>query len=585
MKNEKVQVTELWDIEVTKDEVRKHLPEAEYDTCDTMDEIITMSDGIRLATCISSPDLQKKWPVVLWRTPYVYFEWIKPLYQQIFAEHGYALALVYARGCVHSEGEFLAFEEDRDGREVLDWVGRQPWCDGNVVTMGASYCGNMQWAVADSGNPMLKTMFISVFGAESYDVFYHRGLFLKELLTQWSAQMHGDYKYRTIGPEEGEKLAKKAYSVRPAKELGEQLDGTTCQWYNRWASSWQGNENIWREGYWENLKTRPENLKIPVFLHGGWFDVFFPQMSSSYKRIPEDIKKKSVFQIGPWHHGGTPGGDLEYPNENQNGPEQLAAAIRWFDYIVKGKSYDRPVGVIDAYSIGTGKWESWERGISHTMEKRFYLDGSKSIGKGCTAQKTLPETTARVEYVYDPENPVPSKGGCLMTNHREPEKPAECSCLQEEIGWREDVISFVTEPLKENVKIAGSVKVRLFVSSDAPATAFTVKISEAFADGRTVNIRNDFTDIRWRKADSKNPQEYQPGEIVELDFDMPEIVWELKKGSNLRLDVTSSSDPLFPPHMNTLEPWGDAVTGRIAHQVIYTGKEYPSEIVLPVAAE
>ncbi len=583
MKNEKVQANPGMDGREMKKLVAPMLPSPEYLDCEIRDIEIAMPDGVRLAASVSCPDFTKKWPVVLMRYPYIFYDWIREFYHELFAEHGYACLLVQVRGTVHSEGEFQALEEDRDGRSVLDWIGVQPWCDGSIATIGASYCGETQWSIADCHHPMLKTMFISVFGAEAYDVFYHRGLFRADTWTEWTAQMHGDTKYIMKFGADAEALRQQAFSASPQNRIGEQLDGQPCEWYKTWAASWRGDEDYWKSGFWGKMAQMPEQLDIPVFLHGGWYDVFLHTMLSSYQRIPEDIRKKSAFMIGPWVHSGLPGGDRQYPGEGKAGYLQIVSAIKWFDYIIKGKEYTEPLGCVEAYSIGEDQWETFENGFTHDSEQTFWLDGASSLAKAHMAGKTIPEEDAALSYSYDPEHPVKSRGGTLISNHNDPMAGAEASCLQEAVGSRDDVLSFVTDIFEEKTKISGSVKAHLFVSSDAPATAFTVKLSEIFADGRTLNIRDDFTDIRWR--DSYTMEDYTPGEVVELTFDMLDILWQIQPGSRLRIDVSSSNSPAFLPHKNTLVPWGEATESVVAQQTIYTGEAYPSRIILPVTNE
>lgn len=580
MKNELVQNNPGMDGRAMKQMVTHLLPPPEYDTCEIRECEIVMPDGIRLAATISSPDFSAKWPVIVMRYPYIFYDWIKEYYHELFAEHGYAFVFVQVRGSVHSEGKFQAMQEDKDGYAVIDWVAEQSWCDGNIATIGASYCGETQWSIADYHHPMLKTMFISVFGAESYDVFYHRGLFRSEVWTEWSIQMFEENKYSQKFAMDAENQRLKAFAVNPQIEFGEQLKGKACEWYKDWVSNWRGDEDYWKKGFWNKMEKMPEQVQIPLFLHAGWFDVFFHAMMSSYRRLPQDIKDKSVFMIGPWAHSGLSGGDLQYPGEEKAGYLQIASALKWFDYIIKGKEYTEPVGCIEAYNIGENKWEVWKDDFLHNKELTIYLDGSKKETEAYAAIEGGPSKNSCVEYTYDPEHPVTSRGGTLIANHNDPMGTAECSCLQEPIGSREDVLYFVTESFTEDEQITGSIKAHLFVESDAPATAFTIKLSEIFEDGKTLNIRDDYTDIRWR--DAATIKEYIPGEVTELIFDILEIDWKMKAGSKLRIDISSSNNPAFLPHKNTTVPWAEETKSQIAHQKIYTGEKYPSRVILPI---
>jgi 4-hydroxy-3-methylbut-2-enyl diphosphate reductase IspH len=61
-----------------------------------------------------------------------------------------------------------------------------------------------------------------------------------------------------------------------------------------------------------------------------------------------------------------------------------------------------------------------------------------------------------------------------------------------------------------------------------------------------------------------------------------DITWMLKKGSRLRIDISSSLHPLYHAHPNTEENWAVATERVTAKQTIYCGTEYPSKLVLPI---
>ena len=75
---------------------------------------------------------------------------------------------------------------------------------------------------------------------------------------------------------------------------------------------------------------------------------------------------------------------------------------------------------------------------------------------------------------------------------------------------------------------------------------------------------------------------YTPNSIVKLKIDVSDITWMLKKGSRLRIDISSSLHPLYHAHPNTEENWAVATERVTAKQTIYCGTEYPSKLVLPI---
>lgn len=170
----------------------------------------------------------------------------------------------------------------------------------------------------------------------------------------------------------------------------------------------------------------------------------------------------------------------------------------------------------------------------------------------------------------------------MITNNRDPQNPmSECSVEQEAVGAREDVLSFVSAPLEEDLPLAGAIQAQLYVSSTAPATAFTVKIMEVGENGAAMNVRDDITDIRWMDEDICS--EYTPGEIRCLTISLCDCCWMFRKGSRIRVDIASSNFPAFHLHPNTVQLWSQTTQSQTAEQTVYCGGRTASRIILPIA--
>src|SRR5438046_6480087 len=122
---------------------------------------IPMRDKVELNATLYVPKTQgglpAKTPVIFTLTPYISDTYhARAAY---FASHGYAFALVDVRGRGNSGGEFEPFaNEARDGRDVVEWFAKQPFCDGKVAMWGGSYAGFDQWATAKESPPHLATI-------------------------------------------------------------------------------------------------------------------------------------------------------------------------------------------------------------------------------------------------------------------------------------------------------------------------------------------------------------------------------------------------------------------------------------------
>jgi putative CocE/NonD family hydrolase len=158
------------------------------------------------------------------------------------------------------------------------------------------------------------------------------------------------------------------------------------------------------------------------------------------------------------------------------------------------------------------------------------------------------------------------------------------SVIQPVPGAREDVISFISEPVTEDVRITGRIRARLFVSSDAEDTAFTVQVMEVFPDGTAVNIRDGITSLAYRNG-AASPLEYTPDEVVEAVIELWPITWTVKQGSRIRVDVSSSNFPAYHAHPNIAGIWANIPDTKTALQTIHLGGDYASRIEIPVAED
>ncbi|MBN1222964.1 MAG: CocE/NonD family hydrolase [Candidatus Aminicenantes bacterium] len=141
---------------------------------DRFSEYAAMSDGTRIAVdyylpseFLGSGKPAKKFPVILQYTPYsrgfidLESGKITPSFSGhsgLFLSRGYAVAVADMRGTGASFGFYVDLSPQLcdDGKEIVDWIAAQPWCDGNVGMAGGSYLGWSQIATASRAPDALK---------------------------------------------------------------------------------------------------------------------------------------------------------------------------------------------------------------------------------------------------------------------------------------------------------------------------------------------------------------------------------------------------------------------------------------------
>mgnify|MGYP001379296719 CR=1 FL=1 len=152
---------------------------------------------------------------------------------------------------------------------------------------------------------------------------------------------------------------------------------------------------------------------------------------------------------------------------------------------------------------------------------------------------------------------------------------------------RSDVLSFQTSELNKDVELTGPILVHLWVSTSAKDTDFTAKLIDVFPrssdypEGLAINISDSIMRTRYRNS-WENPELMNPGEIVEVVFEMYPTSVIFAKSHKIRLDISSSNWPRFDVNLNSGKDLGVDRTFEIANQTIYHSSKYQSHVKLPI---
>ena len=108
-----------------------------------------------------------------------------------------------------------------------------------------------------------------------------------------------------------------------------------------------------------------------------------------------------------------------------------------------------------------------------------------------------PGRRAADAYTYDPADPVPTLGGCLL-----PYGIAPGMFDQRSVEDRPDVLVYTSAPLEQDLEVTGPVSVELWASSSAVDTDFTAKLVDVHPDGRAFNLCDGIVRARYRASRS-----------------------------------------------------------------------------------
>ena len=194
-------------------------------------------------------------------------------------------------------------------------------------------------------------------------------------------------------------------------------------------------------------------------------------------------------------------------------------------------------------------------------------DGSLSLAAPTTDE-------AADNYVFDPAEPVPTRGGTTLGL-----PPGVFD--KREIEQRNDVLVYTGEALAAPLEITGPVAMKLFAASSAPDTDFMAKLIDVRPDGYAQNLAEGVVRVRFRDSLS-DPSLITPGKTYQYSLDLWATSHVFKAGHRVRLEITSSNFPRYDRNPNTGNDFGIDSELRAARQTIFHAPDSASHIILPV---
>lgn len=565
--------------------------------------MVAMRDGTKLATDVYLPSGGTKFPTLIARTPYGKSGMAAEA--KYLAQHGYAVVIQDTRGRGASAGDYYPFKTDGiDGYDTIEWAAAQAWSTGAVGTFGASALGIAQNEAALLNPPHLKAMFVEVASANNYEEsIYQGGALRQELIQGWMEGMNVEQLQRLAGqgkitPVEAQTALPFAVSIATGglyQFLGSHLSLSLADFPYLTTKIMpayldmlgmpiedKSNPNFALQDEENNMMNKLNEIHVPVYHVGGFYDIFEAGVLKSYVGLQNEGGKgargNQKLLMGPWTHmtlGRGGAGTPWQPNAAINLDDE---AIRWFDYWLKGKNnHIMEESRVKYYVTGENQWQTARKWpLPQTEMTAFYLHGGKSgsiqsLNDGSLSVRWPSFKEGSNTYPYDPMNPTMTLGG---NNLEIPAGPMDQRPIEQ------NVLTFTSEPLKHNLTITGPISARLYVSSTAVDTDFTVKITDVAPDGTSINLEDGI--IRAKERDGQNQEKFlKPGKIYEVSVDLTGISHQFQPGHRIRVDIASSNYPRFERNNNTATQ-GVYDIGVVAQNTIYHDALHPSAVFLPV---
>lgn len=592
-----------------------------YDVVVERNVPLPLRDGVSLATDLYFPAqgeqrVAGQFPVVLTRTPYDRTN--HGATGAYYAERGYVAAMQDVRGRYQSEGEFYAFaHEGPDGYDTVEWLAAQPWCNGRVGTCGASYEAAVQSALASLNPPHLAAMVVT-FGPSSY---YHHSMrqngALELRFFVYAFSMATTSKEAQADPGLKAALDEAALNLWDWVAAAPVRPGLSplrlAPSYEQWLLDLLSHvtyDDYWRQPGYGPQPYYDEHADVPTLYVGGWYDTYTRATVTNFVELSRRQTRPVHLLMGPWHHGGVgapQAGDVFFLPDGGL-PHYESTRLQWFDQFLKdlpaGREHGHPVryfvmgggeGLQDSSRAirHGGQWRtagSWPPPGAEARSYYLHPEGSLSSEPPTGGE-------AATTYAFDPAHPVPTIGGQLSAI------PLPAGGFDQRndsrflfthgtlpLNARPDVLSFSTEPLSEDLVIAGPIVARLWVATDGGDTDFTAKLMDVYPPGPNypagcaLNLADSIGRLRFRNGFEREELAI-PGEVYELSFELYPTANRFAAGHCLRVDISSSNYPRFDVNPNTGGPLHRERSRRVAQNTLYHDAARPSQIVLTVLPE
>ena len=528
---------------------------------------VPMRDGVTLVADHYAPDTDEPSPTILIRCPYGRGAEFGLLNSQPYAERGYHVLLQSTRGTFGSGGEFEpVVHEAADGQDTVAWLREQAWFDGRLATIGPSYLGFVQWALALDPPPELKAMAVHVGPHDMVRLAYGRGPFQLFFLLVWSEMVAHQERIGMVRATARLMSAERRLAERlnqlPLESAADDLGGHGAPWFREWIGGVDPEGPAW-DPY--RAAEALQRVSVPTLLVGGFHDMFLDQTIEQYEVLHHRGVEVGL-TVGPWTHFSV--------DQSVVIPETLA----WLDAHLAGTGPAPRRQPVRVWVGGLARWRDlpeWPPpGIA---QQSWQLRGAGELRPPAQAPAAGPGLPAMpggggaaTSFRFDPADPTPSVGGRLMSVRAGQRDNTRLEA-------RPDVLTFTTPPLTAPVEVLGPPVADLRVSSDNPHIDLFVRLCDVDARGRSRNVTDQI--IRLSGEDAA------PGQVRAVRLVLDDTAYRFRPGHRIRLQVSGGAHPRYARNLGTGEPVGSGVTMAPAVITVHHSSRHASALTLPVAVE
>jgi uncharacterized protein len=584
---------------------------------DKIEAMVPMRDGVRLHTEVYVPKAaRERLPILLSRTPYGLDHDAKgfaPALAGAFAElarDGYIFVLQDIRGRSKSEGRFVmlrpvrdradpkAIDEGTDTSDTIDWVLKAVPNNGRVGILGVSYGGWLTVMAMLDPHPALRAVSPQASPADMYlgDDFHHNGAF----------RLSYGFEYVYLLEAEQEQTSRFAFDRYDTYDFYLRLGPLTnanARYFGGRMPSW--NDFVAHPNYdsfWKRQAVAPylNRVTVPTLNVAGWWDQedFYGPIEIYETLEKVDSGGRNLLVVGPWNHGGWAHGEGDRLGRIELG----APTARYFRESVQAPffaCYLKDRGKLDlpealVFETGSNVWRRHDHWPPReATDKALYLRASGRLSLDAPSGEGENDAD---RYLSDPAHPVPYRPRPIEQTYPGTPNPGWPVWLVQDqrfVAGRPDVLSYETEPLKEDVTIAGDIVARLFASTTGSDADWIVKLIDAYPEewpadsslgGYELMVANEIFRARFRGG-FETPRALEPGQVQEYTIDLHTNAHRFLRGHRIAVQVQSTWFPLIDRNPQTFVPSifeAKEADYQPATHTVFRSKRYPSRVVLPV---
>ncbi len=601
---------------------------------------IAMRDGARLFTAIYTPkDTSRKYAIMLNRTPYTVSPYGAAYRTALgpstwFQNEGFIFVYQDVRGRYMSEGEFedvrpyvsnktgKQTDETSDTYDTIEWLIKNiPNNNGRVGVWGISYPGFYTSMAGIDNHPAVKAISPQAPVSDWFigDDMHHNGaLFLAQNFSFFRG--FGQPRPRPInsddyqkpfkfGTEDGYNYYLAMGGLVNSGDVYQKQLGTRIKFWDQMMAH-PNYDQFWKD---RNILPKLKNIRTAVMTVGGWYDNedLFGALET-YRHIErQNPGIYNVLVMGPWYHGGWSRSDGDwlgtaYFEDKTSLLYRERFEFAFFNYFLNDKGDVSRIKDVNAFDTGANEWRSyssWNPEGVVTTPLYLHADGRLSFERPGKRDAR----TAHDEYVSDPWNPVPYTQKISLNYPRD-----FMTEDQRFAATRPDVLVYQTEPLAQDITVAGDIKPELFISSTGTDSDFVVKLIDVFPDdynypesgvagekiqppadsaasvfkpgGYQMLLRGEPFPVRFRNSFEK-PEALKPNTPTKISYVMPGVLHTFRKGHRIMVQIQSTWFPLVarnPQKFVSNYKLGKDTDFQKATQRVYRSAQYQSHLNLNV---